>query len=447
MIRAVRHISHRRAGAIGRATDVDDAHRGRGRFAARGGLALMALVLGLGSFVGLPAAAAIDAGPVLRGDGGSAQPLNEVLRNKASTGSGRRALGSALPQLPPAPPSKSRRTISVDTVSELKRALSHLRGGDRIVVEAGTYPTQHTIKRKRLTSPAHIVFKPGAYLTGGPRSTGNYVGFAVTESSNIWIRGGNFSDPEGDAIKINSSTNIVFNGAVAHDSGDSCIMVAATSEDNHAIWLINVETYGCGNSSGDLATSDSYPDGYWRKGTHGIYYGSSWNGYKTYGGGIVNLYGHDQPNGSILQIGDGARGLVVTGATLVRAVGDPTVFAGNALNFWGEYNENVTWVNMLVYRANNHVLQATTSTEGAGSAIRSLMHGAIGRSLFLQSSNGAPAIGQTWNADPLLGPGGVPSAVSPAVGKADLDYLWPTDRTGRARTARTLGAFEVRPVR
>jgi hypothetical protein len=345
--------------------------------------------------------------------------------------------------MPPSP-STVARTVQVDTVSELKNAFSDLRGGDRVVVEPGTYASQHTIKGKRLATPAEIVFRPGARMTGGSRSSGNYVGFYVADSDNIWIRGGDVSNPEGDAVKIDSSTNIVFDGTVAHDSGDSCFMIAATRSDNRAVWLVNVETYSCGNSRGDLATSGSYPVGYWRKGTHGIYYGSSWNGYETYGGAIVNYYGHDQPNGSILQVGNGARGLVITGATLVRANGDPTVYAGNSLNFWGAYNENVVWANVIAYRANNHVMLTTSSTQGSGSTVRSLMYSGIGGSVFERASSGEPSIGVTWNTDPLLGSGDVPSGSSPAIGKADPAYLWPTDRTGRSRTARTLGAFEPR---
>jgi hypothetical protein len=352
--------------------------------------------------------------------------------------------GSALPRLPQRPLAKSRRVVNVDSLPELKQALSRLRSGDRVIVEPGAYPGQLTIKRKQLRIPAQIIFKPGARMTGGARSEGNVVGLAVIESDNIWIRGGDFSHPEGDAIKIESSTNIVLNGSLVHDSGDSCVLVTANTRDNRDIWLLNVETFRCGNDRGDLATSRGYPPGYWRRGTHGVYYGSSKNGFETYGGAIVNFYGHDQPNGSILQVGDGARGLVVTGATLARATGDPTILAGNALNLWGEANEEVLWVNILVQQANT-VLRATPATEAEGSTVRSLMYSNIASpTLFQQSSSGAPAIGQTWADDPRLGVGDVPALGSPAAGKAERAYLWPTDRLGHPRTRQTLGAFEVR---
>ena len=84
------------------------------------------------------------------------------------------------------------------------------------------------------------------------------------------------------------------------------------------IWLRDVEAYRCGSDRGGIATDGSYPEGYWRRGIHGIYYGASENGHYTYGGAIVNYYGHDDQNGAVLQIGNGARGLVVAGATLVR---------------------------------------------------------------------------------------------------------------------------------
>lgn len=352
--------------------------------------------------------------------------------------------GTMLPRLPSRPVPNAGRHIVVRTQAGLRVALAQLRDGDHVLVEPGVYAGQYEVRSKELRRPAEVVFRPGAKLVGGAREGDPpvYTSLLITDSRNVWIHGGEFVDPEGDGMKIDDSSDIVVDGARAHDTGDQCFLVVANTRDQHDIWLRNVEAYRCGSDRGGVAREGGLPAGYWRRGIHGIYYGAAENGHSTYGGAIINYYGHDSCCGSLLQIGDAARRLVVSGATLVRSHSDPSDYAGNAINFWGDRNRDVVIANSVIYDTYGHALHVSASSESGPDAgvVRSLMYGDVGEDPAVEHS--VLRLDGVWHDDPLLDQSGVPTLTSPAVGRADPSYLSPYDRTGRPRTMRTLGAFE-----
>ncbi len=389
----------------------------------------------------------------------------------AAGGSGKTALGSALPARMPQSdghvyyvdrargndswPGTKRRPWQ--TINHALRAVP-LRGS-RILVRGGTYVGQVTFSR--VADPSHpvtLAAYPGenVTLTAPPQSQQNAV--AIVRATGIRISGFDVTGPTGNnGFRIEDSSNVEIVGCSVHHTGHMGVLVvgtgAALPTGNSDIQLWNNRFHD--NGGGWVAS-----DPYWLRGDQSVYWGavsSNDDGidHTSYGGVIANNVFYNQPYGRALQIGSQVSGLIVTNNTFYRAY-QPNVLAGNAIQFYGEGSpfdtrETVVVNNLITYSAHYGVSGSGGSQVMRSNVVKNnLAFGNpdgdfrpdFGGSSLLFSIGAnitglAPRFVAPYRFDFRL------QASSPAIDRADPVYAPKTDFAGRSRVGPPdLGAYE-----
>lgn len=383
-----------------------------------------------------------------------------------------RPLGSALP--PRMPVSKGP-TFFVDgakgrdtwpgSAKRPFRSINHaLRvvptAGSKVLVRSGTYadPVLFSNRQGDPSNPITLAPAPGArvLLTASPpRSLVSAV--TILNAGGIRIRGFEVTAPEqNNGFRIDNARHVEIAGNHIHHTGHMGVFVVGTCTGNTGC---NTDIQVWGNRFHDNGGYWIFEDPYWRKGDHSIYWaavseeGNRGLNQRTSQGVIANNVFYDQPFGRQVQLGSQADGVIVTNNTFVYASGDPTVYAGSAIEVYGEANDwrttNALVVNNIVAYANLY---------GVGGSGPQMSGNVIWNNLFYGNRRGnfIPQTGLFSVREPNL-TASPPRFVdakardfrilgsSPANGAAVPEYAPPHDASGRPRDPKApdLGAFET----
>jgi parallel beta helix pectate lyase-like protein len=356
----------------------------------------------------------------------------------------------------PVPVPKKRGPVVDVSCGTLQRALDRLRARQTVVVHGGPCAGQFNVVGRTLESPAEIRSEPGRRVafTGGSRT--GYPAIFVNRSSNVVLgRGIEVVNANGPCIQVEQSRSVRILGARIHDCAGQGILVqsgddGARSEniqiDRNEIWNVGSAAGGLDSSvtgSGQRGPSE----GYWRYGTHAIYFGGGRG--VTAGGGVWNNYVHDQPTGFGIQVGGGAQESVIAANTIRRVTRDPRLDvppssagrAGACITVFSSFagSRNVQVVNNVCTDA------ATRGIIGSCSCSQGIVWRNVVWRYGLEPAvdPGAFSVGVNWVLDPQLREDGRPLPGSPLVGRAAPRYLPRVDFDGRVRRTRTIGAFEA----
>jgi hypothetical protein len=348
------------------------------------------------------------------------------------------------------------------TCATLQRALDRLRGGQIVVVHGGPCPGQFNVVDKVLERPAEIRGEPGrrTVLSGGSRT--GYPALYVRRSANVVVgRSLEFVNPIGPCVVVEESRNVRILGARIHDCGGQGVLVqsgapGARSENVH---VDRNEIWNAGSAAGGLESAVDGtgvygpPQGYWRYGTHAVYYGGGRG--VTVGGGLWNNYIHDQPNGFGIQVGGGAHGTVIAANTIRRVTRDPrqdvpptsSGRAGACIAVFSSFagSRDVVVVNNVCTDAATRGIVGACSCSGQGRVWRNLVwrHGIEPAIDPRYGPSTVFAVGVNWVLEPRLRDDGRPEPKTPLAGRADARYLPVVDFDARVRTSRTIGAFDA----
>jgi hypothetical protein len=362
----------------------------------------------------------------------------------------------------PIPVPKKRGPVVDVTCGTLQRALDRLRARQTVVVHGGPCAGQFNIVGRTLESPAEIRSEPGrrVLFTGGSRR--GYPALFVARSANIVVgRGLELVNAIGPCIQVEQSRSIRILGARIHDCAGQGVLVQSGGDgtrtenvqvDRNEIW--NVGSAAAGLDSGVTPDGTQGPaEGYWRYGTHAIYFGGG-RGVTT-GGGVWNNYIHDQPTGFGVQVGGGAQETVVAANTIRRVTRDPRLDvpptsagrAGACITVFSSFagSRNVRVVNNVCTDAATRGIVGSCTCAGQGIVWRNVVW-RYGLEPAVDPGYGGSAVfavGVNWVLDPALSDDGRPLPGSPLVGRAAPRYLPLVDFEGRLRRTRTIGAFEA----
>jgi hypothetical protein len=333
-----------------------------------------------------------------------------------------------------------RRTVTVSTPSALRRALASLRQRELLDVRAGSYPGAYEFRTAVRACCAKIKFEPGVRFTGSAvvGHSGTVYAIHVTGSNLILWGPADVSNPNWDGIRVEGASNVVIGGGIrTHDNGNQGFLIQQNySTLSQNVWLDGLES----TNNGTAAASELDGVGsYYQSGDHGIFWGEG-----TTGGGIVNSYVHDQPNGYCLQVygGDGAgSGSLFAFDTFARctSLGDGSHPRGMGIYDYDGGPDQTFVANVFV----------GSRQAGLGSG---LANGAAHGSVFYDNGQDVYQDASPWltvhgshHVNPLLDAGDRPHAGSPLKNLAARyrNYLPRTDFAGNARTTADPGAFIV----
>lgn len=189
---------------------------------------------------------------------------------------------------------------------------------------------------QRLLAPASVYFDPGVRFAGSPEGSNRPA--IWLHASNLRLYGGEVSNVAQDCVRVQAGsadtsgpTNIRWWGLKIHDCAGTGFSVQGTNFPNTGL-DIQADIWACGQNI-DL---DPHPE----KGTglHGAYLG----GGSTISSGTFVFYVHDQPTGAAVSVGanlENSRLWVEARRISFQA---KYQVAGNAVQFWGDSNRNVT---------------------------------------------------------------------------------------------------------
>jgi hypothetical protein len=213
--------------------------------------------------------------------------------------------------------------------------MSTLRPGDVVEVKPMTITGEVSLDQ-RLLAPASVYFDPGVRFAGSPEGSNRPA--IWLHASNLRLYGGEVSNVAQDCVRVQAGsadtsgpTNIRWWGLKIHDCAGTGFSVQGTNFPNTGL-DIQADIWACGQNI-DL---DPHPE----KGTglHGAYLG----GGSTISSGTFVFYVHDQPTGAAVSVGanlENSRLWVEARRISFQA---KYQVAGNAVQFWGDSNRNVT---------------------------------------------------------------------------------------------------------
>jgi hypothetical protein len=298
-------------------------------------------------------------------------------------------------------------------------------------VQAGTYPGAYEFSATP-TTVVKYVFAPGVKFTGSSvvGRSGTIVAVHITGSRLILWGPADVSNPNWDGVRVEGANSVVIGGGIkTHDNGNQGFLIQRNgSVGSQNVWLDGLESTNNGTAA--AAQSDGV-GGYYVSGVHGIYWGDG-----TVGGGIVNSYVHDQPNGYCLQVYQG------------NAAGNGSIFAYNTFQnctATGQSGSDTGGLCAYFYDGGSNQTYVANVCNGArfaglGSHITT---GAAQGNVFWNDgqnvyNDSAPnlAVSDSHSLNPQL-------ASLKNLAASYTDYLPRTDFTGAARITADPGAFAV----
>jgi len=221
------------------------------------------------------------------------------------------------------------------TPAKFAAVMSTLRPGDVVEVKPMTI-TGEVDFDQRLSAPASVYFDKGVRFTGSAEGSNRPA--IWLHASNLRLYGGEVSNAAQDCVRVQAGSadtsgpaNIRWWGLRIHDCAGSGFSLQGTYYPNTGL-DIQADIWACGQNINFDPHSEK------GTGLHGAYLG----GGSTISSGRFVFYVHDQPTGAAVSIGanlENSRLWVEARRISFHATYQ---VAGNAVQFWGDNNRNVT---------------------------------------------------------------------------------------------------------
>jgi hypothetical protein len=231
---------------------------------------------------------------------------------------------------------------------------------------------------------------------------------------------------------------VIGGGIKTHDNGNQGLLIQEPSDNPNPptnVWIDGLESTNNGTSA--AAQLDGMGS-YYLSGTHGIYWGDG-----TVGGGIVNSYVHDQPNGYCLQVYEG--NVAGNGSTFAfntfrncTAQGQSGSDTGGLGAYLYDGGSNQTFVGNIVVGARYAGLGSHVS---GGQAMGNVFW-SNGQDVYNDSVPNL-SVSDSRHQDPGLDASGHAGASLKNTAAAYGAYLPRTDLAGNPRTTADPGAFAI----
>jgi hypothetical protein len=259
------------------------------------------------------------------------------------------------------------------TPARFAAIMSTLRPGDVVEVKPMTITGEVTMGQ-RLSAPASIYFDKGVRFTGPPDGSNRPA--IWLDASNLRLYGGEVSNVAQDCVRVQAGsadasgpTNIRWWGVRIHDCAGTGFSVQGTFYPNTGL-DIQADIWACGQN----LNLDPHPE----KGTglHGVYLG----GGSTVSSGTFVFYVHDQATGAAVSIGPNLQSSRIWVEARRISFHATYQVAGNAVQFWGNNNSNVTVEDIQANELAGRVVETDGLTGGSGIVIDRALGAAIGLS-------------------------------------------------------------------
>jgi hypothetical protein len=240
--------------------------------------------------------------------------------------------------------------------------MATLRPGDVVEVKPMTITGEVSFDQ-RLSAPASVYFDEGVRFTGALEGSNRPA--IWLHASNLRLYGGDVSNVAQDCVRVQAGSadtsgpaNIRWWGLRIHDCAGTGFSVQGTYYPNTGL-DIQADIWACGQN----INLDPHAE----KGTglHGAYLG----GGSTISSGRFVFYVHDQPTGAAVSIGANLQSSQLWVEASRITFQATSEVAGNAIQFWGDNNQNVTVMDVEANDLAGRVVETDGLLGGSGLVI------------------------------------------------------------------------------
>jgi len=308
------------------------------------------------------------------------------------------------------------------------------------------------------TNPVTIRNYPSENPIFSGDSSSAYYGYPaifIFNVSGIRVSGLTISNPNGNGIKLDNSSNVELDSLDVHGNGVQGVLVGGVTYGSTQSYSMNIQLWDSvfhGNG-GKFPGNEAYAI----KGDHAVYWGESPNTpdglqHGAIGGVIANNLIYDQPTGRGIQLGQSAWGTIVVNNTINHAYSS-NPYAANGIEIWNAGSDNYPTQNLVV---ENNIVANCLQFAASGSASVDMPSNVVDYNLgwnngagdFVGTDSGFSLFtsgNHNIHANPLFGSAGTDdfglAAGSAAIGKGNPDYTPPYDIAGVARNSADIGAY------